>query len=68
MFFLKDAHELLMQVLDQVKEEVEKARKATPSPSKPGVDDSPSRRKANLINPVQLNFESEMDRIVICQR
>ncbi|XP_061193164.1 ubiquitin carboxyl-terminal hydrolase 37-like isoform X2 [Saccostrea echinata] len=58
-----DAHEFLNQVLDQLKEEVAKVMKSTPSPSR-----SPREitETVDLINPTLQNFEFEVTHTISC--
>ncbi|XP_078326468.1 ubiquitin carboxyl-terminal hydrolase 37-like isoform X4 [Crassostrea virginica] len=58
-----DAHEFLSQVLDQLKEEVAKVMKSTPSPNR-----SPREvtEAVDLINPTLQNFEFEVTHTISC--
>ncbi|XP_041374613.1 ubiquitin carboxyl-terminal hydrolase 37-like isoform X2 [Gigantopelta aegis] len=57
-----DAHEFLGQVLDQLKEEVTKITKATPSPNKDTKETEPKV----FVNPTQDNFEFEVLHTITC--
>uniref|UniRef100_K1QE91 Ubiquitin carboxyl-terminal hydrolase 37 n=1 Tax=Magallana gigas TaxID=29159 RepID=K1QE91_MAGGI len=58
-----DAHEFLSQVLDQLKEEVAKVMKSTPSPSR-----SPREvtEGMEVVNPTLQNFEFEVTHTISC--
>jgi len=61
----QDAHEFLGQVLDQLKEEVVKVMKSTPSPRR----DSPYQDTVDAqehINPTVQNFELEVLHTITC--
>lgn len=66
----QDAHEFLGQVLDQLKEEVIKVSKATPTPNKENengaenrVEDTPP---CSGNNPITVNFEFEVLHTLTC--
>ncbi|KAL3854008.1 hypothetical protein ACJMK2_013292, partial [Sinanodonta woodiana] len=58
-----DAHEFLCQVLDQLKEEVTKVGKATPSQS---PSSSEGGVKQDYVNPTVTNFEFEVRHSITC--
>lgn len=62
---IQDAHEFLSQVLDQLKEEVAKVMKSTPSPNR-----SPREvtEAVDLINPTLQNFEFEVTHTISCSK
>lgn len=60
LFFLQDAHEFLSQVLDQLKEEIVKFNKSTPSPTRDPSED------IDLVNPTLDNFEFEVLHTITC--
>lgn len=67
---LQDAHEFLGQVLDQLKEEVIKISKATPTPNKEnegGVENliEPASPYSGH-NPITVNFEFEVLHTLTC--
>ncbi|XP_071112159.1 ubiquitin carboxyl-terminal hydrolase 37-like isoform X3 [Haliotis cracherodii] len=55
-----DAHEFLSQVLDQLKEEIVKFNKSTPSPTRDPSED------IDLVNPTLDNFEFEVLHTITC--
>lgn len=61
----QDAHEFLSQVLDQLKEEVAKVMKSTPSPSR-----SPREvtEGMEVVNPTLQNFEFEVTHTISCSK
>lgn len=64
-----DAHEFLGQVLDQLKEEVVKVSKSTPSPClKENVGEDFDEPAANnhIFNPITVNFEFEVMHTLTC--
>ncbi|KAK3591644.1 hypothetical protein CHS0354_040553 [Potamilus streckersoni] len=65
-----DAHEFLCQVLDQLKEEVIKVGKATPSPSPESSECSEALSSTNVkqdyVNPTVTNFEFEVRHSITC--
>jgi len=69
-FLHQDAHEFLCQVLDQVKEEVVKESKATPTPNKENMGGAENGAEStNSIygqNPITVNFEFEVMHTLTC--
>lgn len=64
-----DAHEFLGQVLDQLKEEVVKVSKATPTPNKEnegGAEKAETTPLSNGNNPITVNFEFEVLHTLTC--
>ncbi|KAJ8320585.1 hypothetical protein KUTeg_002172 [Tegillarca granosa] len=60
-----DAHEFLGQVLDQLKEEVNKILKSTPSPHRDGTDKE-YNTSHDCVNPTYQNFEFEVQHTITC--
>ena len=62
---LQDAHEFLGQVLDQLKEEVVKINKGTPSPVREPLSEN-NQPDRDFINPATINFEFEVMHSITC--
>ena len=61
----QDAHEFLGQVLDQLKEEVVKISKSTPSPVREHIEEN-GDSELDYINPTTVNFEFEVMHTIRC--
>lgn len=67
LFCFQDAHEFLGQVLDQLKEEVNKILKSTPSPHREGTDKEYNTSR-DYVNPTYQNFEFEVQHTITCTK
>ncbi|KAL5006136.1 hypothetical protein ScPMuIL_017294 [Solemya velum] len=61
-----DAHEFLVQVIDQLKEEVQKVCSSTPSPTRENNDWESSSSSREFLNPAIINFEFEVTHSIAC--
>ncbi len=74
-YFLKDAHEFLGQVLDQLKEEADKLNKDHSGADDSGSSDDEARVNRSLLtgeqvflNPTSRNFEFEVLHTITCTK